>query len=195
MGREATLRLVVRGLLLAGILALVLAAGASASIDWAKLGPLQTGKPPWRNDSQTLPRRIAALGLHALGQEGAAMHIHQHLDLYVGGRHVTVPAAIGIDFQQQFITEVHTHDTSGVIHVESPTVRPFTLGQFFGEWGVKLTSHCVGRYCGHVRWWVNGHERHGDPASLVLRGHQEIAVAAGPPPFQVPRSYAFPFGE
>jgi hypothetical protein len=184
-----------RGLFVAVAVALAFAAGASASIDWSKLGGLQRGKPPWGNDSRTLAGRLHALGLHALPQEGVALHIHQHLDLYVGGRHVTVPAAIGINFQQQFITEVHTHDTSGVIHVESPRVRSFTLGQFFGEWGVKLTSRCVGRYCGHVRWWVDGRERHGDPASLVLRAHQEIVVAAGPPPFQVPRSYAFPLGE
>ena len=183
-----------RGLLLAGILALVLAGGASASIDWAKLGPLQTGKPPWRNDSQTLPRRLAPLGLHALGQEGAAMHIHQHLDLYVGGRHVTVPAAIGIDFQQQFITEVHTHDTSGVIHVESPTVRPFTLGQFFGEWGVKLTPNCLGTYCGSLKWWVDGKRMVGNPAQLILKPHQEIVIATGKAPATVPSSYKFPAG-
>jgi hypothetical protein len=186
---------VARRILLAALVALVLAAGASAAIDWSKLGHLQTGKPPWGNDSATLAGRLHALGLHPLPQEGVALHIHQHLDLYVAGRRVTVPAAIGINFERQFITELHTHDTTGVIHVESPNVRQFTLGQFFGEWGVKLTSRCVGRYCAHVRWWVNGRERRGDPASLVLRAHQEIVVAAGPPPFQVPRSYAFPFGE
>jgi hypothetical protein len=184
-----------RRFILVCALALALAGAASASIDWSKLGPLQGGKPPWRNNSNTLPRRLHALGLHALPQEGLALHIHQHLDLYVGGRRVTVPAAIGIDIPQQFITEVHTHDTSGVIHVESPNVRKFTLGQFFGEWGVKLTSRCVGRYCGSVHWWLNGRAMHGDPASLVLREHEEIVIAAGPPPFQVPRSYAFPFGE
>jgi hypothetical protein len=183
-----------RALLSAALLALVSAAGASAAIDWSKLGRLQTGPPPWRNDSNTLPRRLPALGLHALPQEGVALHIHEHLDLYVAGRRVVVPAEIGIDIPQQFITEVHTHDTSGIIHVESPKVRQFTLGQVFGEWGVKLTPRCVGRYCGSVHWWVNGRAMHGDPAALVLRAHQEIVVAAGPPPFQLPRSYAFPPG-
>jgi hypothetical protein len=30
---------------------------------------------------------------------------------------------------------LHTHDTSGIIHVESPTVRSFTLGEFVDLWG------------------------------------------------------------
>jgi hypothetical protein len=46
-----------------------------------------------------------------------------------------------------------------------------------------------------VRWWVNGQQVTGDPARLVLRAHQEIAIAAGPPPLVVPKSYAFPAGE
>src|SRR5436853_12497 len=65
-------------LLLVALLALVCAAGAagaSASIDWSMLGPLQSGPPPWGNDSNTLSRRLPAIGLHALGQEGAALHI------------------------------------------------------------------------------------------------------------------------
>jgi hypothetical protein len=183
-----------RSVLLVFVLALAFAASAAASIDWSKLGPLQSGKVPWGNDSNTLSRRLHPLGLHALPQEGVALHIHQHLDVYVAGRRVTVPAEIGIDVAQQFITEIHTHDASGIVHVESPKVRRFTLGQVFGEWGVKLTSQCVGRYCGSVHWWVNGRAMHGDPSSLVLRSHQEIVVAAGPRPFQVPRSYAFPLG-
>jgi hypothetical protein len=196
--QEATLPSVQRALL---VVLLVTAAGAltgpasAAPIPWAKLPGLHTGPPPWSNDSASLARRLKLIGLHALGQEGAAVHIHAHLDLYVGGRHVTVPSLVGIDVRHQFITELHTHDPSGILHVESPTTRTFTLGQFFGEWGVRLTSRCVGRSCGAVRWWVDGKRRSGDPAALVLRAHQEIAVAIGPPPFEVPRSYAFPPGD
>jgi hypothetical protein len=181
----------------AAALALVCAGGAASypkTIQWSRLGPLHAGGPPWGNDSLLLPRRLKLLGLHALPAEGTAEHIHAHLDLYVRGHKVTVPALVGIDVQDQFITELHTHDTTGIIHIESPQVTQFTLGQFFGEWGVKLTSRCVGSVCGAVHWWVDGKPRSGDPASLVLRPHQEIAVAAGPPPFRVPKSYAFPFG-
>ena len=47
-----------------------------------------------------------------------------------------------------FITEIHTHQPDGVIHVESGQDRPYTLGQLFGEWSVRLNARCVGRYCG-----------------------------------------------
>lgn len=126
--------------------------------------------------------------------EGAALHIHEHLDLYVNGRKVTVPALVGIDPGAGFLTELHTHDPSGIIHVESPVRRPFTLGQFFCEWGVKLTATCLGRYQGRLSWWVNGTRMHGNPAQLLLQQHQEIVIAAGEPPHSVPTSYSFPAG-
>ena len=122
------------------------------------------------------------------------LHHHEHLDLYVNGRKVTVPALVGIDEQAGFLTELHTHDASGIIHVESPTQRSFALGQFFCEWGVKLTATCLGPYRGRLAWWVNGRRMHGNPALLPLRQHQEIVIAAGRPPTAVPTSYTFPPG-
>jgi len=126
--------------------------------------------------------------------EGTALHIHEHLDLYVNGRHVTVPALVGIDQQAGFLTELHTHDASGIVHVESPVVRSLRLGQFFCEWGVKLSATCLGPYRGRLSWWVNGVRRHGNPAQLVLQQHQEVVIAAGRPPTTVPTSYPFPPG-
>lgn len=161
---------------------------------YAGLPGLQTGAPPWSRDMNTLAGRVPLLHLDALAQEALAFHIHQHLDVYVNGKHVTVPAGIGID-DNSFITELHTHAPDGVMHVESATNRPYTLGQFFGEWGVKLSPSWVGPYPGPVLWWVNGKLRKGDPAALVLRAHQEIVVAVGVPPLHVPKSYRFPFGE
>jgi hypothetical protein len=163
-------------------------------IDWAGVPQLQTGTPPWPSESALLPARLQPSGLHALTMEGTVLHIHEHLDLYVNGRHVTVPALVGIDEGAGFLTELHTHDASGVIHVESPVQRAFTLGQFFCEWGVKLNASCLGPYQGRLSWWVDGVRMHGDPEQLVLRRHQEIAIAAGRPPAAVPSAYAFPAG-
>lgn len=126
--------------------------------------------------------------------EGAALHHHEHLDLYVNGRAVTVPAFVGIDERAGFLTELHTHDASGIVHVESPVQRSFTLGQFFCEWGVKLSANCLGPYRGRLAWWVNGRRMHGNPALLPLRQHQEIVIAAGRRPTTIPTSYAFPVG-
>jgi hypothetical protein len=171
--------------------------GSSASapqrIPWAQLPGLQGGQPPWNNGSPSLPDRLAAIRLHQLTTEGSVLHIHQHVDLYVDGKHVAVPEGIGI-YGTSWLTELHTHDATGIIHVESPAKQNLTLGQFFGAWGVRLTSTCVGTLCGKVTWWVNGVRQSRDPASLVLQPYQEIAIAAGTPPTAPPRSYKFPAG-
>ncbi|HET7856184.1 MAG TPA: hypothetical protein VFL41_06975, partial [Gaiellaceae bacterium] len=157
-----------------------------------------TGPAPWPRDGDMLQQRLAALHLPALGREGTALHIHQHLDVFVFGKRVPVPAGIGIDPAERFISPLHTHDASGVIHVESPTVRRFTLGELFGVWGVRFRNGCLGGYCaGHgneLRVYVNGRRVSGDPGAVVLAAHEEIVVAFGAPaqlPQPVPSEYAF----
>ena len=107
---------------------------ASAGLPGALVGPA-----PWPANTAELRPRLTALGLPTLGHEGTALHIHQHIDVFVNGRRVMVPAGIGIDPAGRFISPLHTHDTTGVIHVESPSVKPFFLGQFLGVWGVRFT--------------------------------------------------------
>jgi hypothetical protein len=81
------------------------------------------------------------------------------------------------------------------MHVESPKKRNFTLGQFFGVWGVRLDSKCIGGYCKPQTPWrvyVNGLNQPGNPAELVLKAHQEIAMVIGDKrPKQVPSTYNF----
>jgi hypothetical protein len=179
------------------VLAVALGSGGSSAkpfdVDFSAMGGLQNGPPPWNNGSGELQDHLTDVKLDPLSQEALAFHIHQHLDVYVNGKHVTVPALIGI-FDNTFITEVHTHDTSGIVHVESAKNRPYTLGQFFGEWSVRLSAGCLGRYCGSLSWWVDGVKQTGNPAALVLHPHQEIVIAAGKPPAHIPRSYKFPEG-
>jgi hypothetical protein len=170
------------------------ATSGTRAIAWGSIPGLQTGPPPWNNSSAVLPDRLQLLGLNALGQEGTVIHIHQHLDIYVNGKKVQVPALIGIDTTDGFLTELHTHDSSGILHVESATNRNYVLGQFFGEWGVKLTSNCLGSYCGKLKWWVDGKRMFGNPAELILKAHQEIVIAAGKTPSPVPSSYKFAAG-
>jgi hypothetical protein len=154
---------------------------------------LQTGPAPWNPGLDTLPDRLAPLGLNDLTTEGQVVHIHQHLDIFVNGKKEPVPAGIGI-YDGQFLTELHTHDASGIMHVESPTKRTFDLAQFFGVWGVRLTPSCVGGYCKELTPWglyVNGVQFHGDPRTLELKAHQEIVFVIGTPPAKIPSSYKF----
>jgi hypothetical protein len=162
---------------------------------------MRAGSPPWPPEAAHLRARLAAIGLPALTGEGTAQHTHQHLDLYVDGRRVTVPTDIGINQSEGFLSPIHTHDATGIIHVESPVVRDFTLGELFDVWGVRFDAHCVGGVCegnGRVLTvFVNGQPFAGNPRTLVLATHQEIVVALGTAtqlPNPIPASYAFPAG-
>jgi hypothetical protein len=157
---------------------------------------LQTGPAPWNPGLDTLPDRLEPLGLNDLTTEGQVVHIHQHLDIFVNGKKEPVPANIGI-YDGQFLTELHTHDASGIMHVESPTKRTFDLAQFIGVWGVRFTASCIGGYCKELTPWrvyLNGKPYAGDPRALELKKHQEIAFVIGTPPAKIPSSYKFPAG-
>jgi hypothetical protein len=162
--------------------------GASHQVDFATLPGLQEGPPPWNNGTATLPQRMQPLGLEQLGAEGTALHIHQHLDIYIDGKHYVAPAYVGI-YADSWLTQLHTHAPDGVIHVESPTVRDYNLGEFFGVWGVRLSQRCIGSECGTLRWWVNGKQQIGNPANLNLRNHQLIVLSIGKPPAHIRTSF------
>jgi hypothetical protein len=201
-----------RGLwLLAGVAALAVIAAIVAGVlltrggsdstaasvpNQSDLPGLQTGPAPWNAGLDTLPDRLDPVGVHALTNEGQVLHIHQHLDIFVNGKHEPVPQGVGI-YDGQFLTELHTHDPTGIIHVESPVAKHFNLGQFFGVWGVRLNGDCVGGYCRHATPWtvyVNGRPYSGNPAELNLSEHQEIAFVIGTPPKTIPSKYKFPPG-
>jgi hypothetical protein len=189
----------------------VVVAVARSSHTAVKLGPalanesplagLQTGPPPWPAEHAKLAVRLDQLGLPRLQMEGDVLHIHQHLDLYISGRQLPVPALIGINEQQRYLDPLHTHDASGIIHVESPTKTAYTLGQFFAVWGVRLTNRCIGNLCNNgsnqLRAYVNGKSVTANPARIELAAHQEIVLAYGTAnqlPGKIPSSYPFPAG-
>jgi hypothetical protein len=143
---------------------------------------LQTSPAPWAPGYTRLSRRLAAL--HLPGQSDTAFHIHALLRIFVDGRLVPVPAQIGIDPQGRFLAPLHTHDASGIIHIEADRRFPFTLGQFFTIWGVRLTDTAIGGYTDHgarrLRVYVDGRPV-ADPVAHILHAHDRIAVGYGPP--------------
>jgi hypothetical protein len=162
---------------------------------------LRQGPPPW-----TVPasgeeaKAISTAGLAFLHAAGQVQHSHTHLDIVIDGQNVPVPPQIGFDLGVQVQSPILTRDGSGIIHVESPTVRTFTLGQFFTEWEVRLTPACIGSMCSGgsetVHFYLDGAEFKGDPNNIALRSHQEIAIIAGPADTapSVPSNYNFPNG-
>ena len=135
-----------------------------------------------------------------LGQEMLAVHYHAHLDVDIAGRVIVVPAGLGIDLARQRISPLHTHDTSGVIHIESQADIPYTLGQLFIEWGQPLSARQVGpHHLAHgevLRVFRDGQPVSGDPAMLRFAQHDEDLVWVGPASAHptIPASYRFPPG-
>ncbi|KOU39220.1 MULTISPECIES: hypothetical protein [unclassified Streptomyces] len=188
--------------LLAVAAAALLSGGASAAPGRPDPHGVSAGQgalPPWPAPADA-SAAVAAAGLEMLSAEGTVQHTHTHLDVLVEGEHVTVPASIGIDEPRGRISPVHTHDTSGVIHVESPRRAVFTLGQFMAEWRVPLSADRIGGlHAGggrHLTAYVNGRKAAGNPAAIVLRAHDEIALvfARGNDTRPVPKTYDWPQG-
>jgi hypothetical protein len=143
----------------------------------------------------------AQAGLPMLGEEHLNVHYHAHLDLVVRGQAITVPAYIGIDRGRSKIAPLHTHTPDGIVHIESATDVPFTLGQFFAEWGHPISATAVGSVSPSpgsetLRVYRNGDLVEGDPSGLRFEPHDEIVVWIGPAAQtpSVPSTYDFPNG-
>ncbi len=80
------------------------------------------------------------------------MHNHVSLNVTIDGKPMIVPSSIGIiqtgifadsslfadhsldKYGMEGMSPLHTHDSSGLIHIESNTVRNYFLGQFLDIW-------------------------------------------------------------
>jgi hypothetical protein len=167
-----------------------------AAPTWNALPGVRRTSAPWPVDYEFLADRLAPLDLTTLGgHSGLVEHFHSHLDLFVDGKRVAIPKWVGINPGAGYLTELHTHNASGVVHIEAQKARDFRLGQFLAEWGVFLNGRCLGSYCDSLKWYVDGKQQTGNPQNLVFKPHQEIAIVVGKPPAQIPSSYKFPAGE
>lgn len=177
--------------------AVVLAGGGGEpkTIDQARLTGLMTQEGPWGPNADAVSYRLKEIGLPASAEEGTALHIHVHVDLFRNGKRLEVPNGIGLDPQGQFMADLHTHTGDGLIHVESPANRTFTLGELFAVWGLRLTPTCLGGFCDGVRVYVNGKRQPPPLSTIPLAARDQIAVVAGTPPKTIPSKYAWSQGE
>jgi sulfur carrier protein ThiS len=65
-------------------------------------------------------------------------HIHPEIEVIINGEKQDIPPNIGV--KQNGMTALHTHEGGGVIHVESPIQKDFTVGDFFAVWGKIFTK-------------------------------------------------------
>jgi hypothetical protein len=148
-------------------------------------------------------------GIEGSSHEMLKTHFHSHLALFYRGKQVAIPYGIGIvkpfRVERGFVGEgqgyywLHTHDASGIIHIESPDERAYTLGNFFDVWGQPLEAGRrakagnVAGLRGRVRAYVDSRPFGEDPRTIVLKPHEQITLVVGEPGV-APPAYAFPEG-
>ena len=186
----------------------------------ASLGPLEApGSPgPAGPEGVPIPAAPALAGTtsEASGQsvdgiscdtsEQTLFHIHAHLTIFVDGAARQLPAGIGIPGAQAqstpegpFVSSgtcfywLHTHAADGIIHIESPVQRTYTLGDFFDEWGEPLGPSQVGPDTGKVTAFYDGKPYEASPRDIPLHAHAQIQLDIGTP-LIAPEHITFPNG-
>ncbi|MBV8147923.1 MAG: hypothetical protein JO092_02390, partial [Candidatus Eremiobacteraeota bacterium] len=96
-------------------------------------------------------------------------HIHVFLGLIVNGKMIAVPHAIGMVHpglqvsgwtnSAQCFYEIHTHDSSGIIHLEVAQFLPLTtayyhLKDLFDVWGVPYGKDSIGPFQGPIHVFI-----------------------------------------
>jgi hypothetical protein len=130
----------------------------------------------WPRPDNTMDLADAA-GLVIDDEEHLDFHEHSLLKVTLDGEAVQVPANIGVG--ESTISELHTHDASGTLHLESASEISFTLGNFFDTWNVGLSETCVGDYCTPeqtVTFTVDGKPYTGDPREIELRDEVLVEI-------------------
>lgn len=139
--------------------------------------------------------------------EATIVHIHMHLAIFVNGQEEQIPYGIGIGQPWQvtdsnegpFVEDgscfywIHTHTGDGIVHIESPLRRRFTLGDFFAIWQMSLSANQVGPAQGGVILYVNGQKSSANPPDVPLLAHERVQLDVGDdvPPYQ----FDFPDGD
>jgi hypothetical protein len=195
-------------------------AGRSKLAALSSLGTLQPAPAagPTGPESVPVPSAAALTGTttKAAGQpvdgiscsttEQTLFHIRAHLAVFVNGAPRQIPYGIGIPGAVTTSTPagpfvsrgrcfywLHTHAADGIIHIESPVHRTYTLGNFFDEWGQPLGPDRVGPASGHVTAINNGNVYRGNPRDIPPTAHAQIQLEVGTP-LVAPESITFPSG-
>ena len=125
-----------------------------------------------------------------------AYHHHVHLAIFVDGKPYSVPLGIGFVPPAQVTQSpqgafaegsptclywLHVHAADGIVHIESPEVRTFQLGQLMDIWHVPISATQLGTYTGNVTATLNGVPWTGELRQIPLDEHAQIVLNVGGP--------------
>ncbi len=173
------------------------------------------------------PDNVPCLSAMYGGPHPPGYHVHAFVGIYYNGTEAALPDGLGfadpsgdgtfngISNWTQYAYnpsdhskpgcyyEMHTHDASGIIHIESATAPSgdqrgtlYTLGDFLAIWGIQVNASQWGPLTGPVSIYTSGQLSRGDtktsttlsntytlwqgdPASIPLYSHEVIWVVVG----------------
>lgn len=103
------------------------------------------------------------------GHGNLSQHFHPIVQISVNGLSEPIPANVGL--ARDCMAEVHTHDASGVIHIESATAgKVFYLKNFFTVYGQSLERPGYS-----VKVSISGKDI-ANPADLVFKDKDVIMI-------------------
>ena len=122
-------------------------------------------------------------GIECAEAEQFAFHIHTQFNITINNQSYPIPAGIGI-IPNNCIYWMHTHDESGLIHIESPIKKEFTLGQFLDIWNRFKSSDTVVQYItnnninGTILVYINGTQMNNstDQRDIELKDRGNITL-------------------
>jgi hypothetical protein len=181
----------IKRLIVIGLIIVAISIGISLAVRSYKLLPSSNGA-------------LSVDGIQCNTSEQLLFHIHAHLDVFVNGQLMYIPPQIGI-IPDKCIYWLHTHDETGIIHIESPVKRDFTLGQFFDLWKRKINNpeafnnifNETGSNNNNIpQIYISGNKlpTGTNYRDVKLHAHDEIALIYGTPPANIPSKYDFPQG-
>lgn len=145
---------------------------------------------PHSASAQRLGPDIGGVSCDAM--EGTRLHIHQHLTIIDHGKALAIPSNVGQVPAARCLYWIHTHTPDGIIHIEAPKNRAFTLADFFRIWNQPLSrtraATAIAAKNETLRVWLNGKLYTGDPALIPLTHHADIVLQAGGP-YKTPAAF------
>jgi hypothetical protein len=141
--------------------------------------------------------------------EHTQVHYHAYLQIVAGGSIVPIPTTVGRTASCYYWLHMHSNE-QGMIHIEAPADRAFTLGDFFWVWGAWSGTHQLldTRHVSTMTLsggqplvvYVDADDGSGpqiytgDPRKIVLTNHELITLEIAPPSLSPPPGYTWPVG-
>lgn len=152
-------------------------------------------EPTTAQEAAQQSQRVRDLALSCTTDTATTFHIHAHLSISINGADRAVPTDVGIS--AACMHPLHTHDGTGIIHIESPRKEDFTLGDFMAVWQEDFTSAKVldttidGQH--QLTLFVNG-KVVTTAGATVLHDHDSVAMYVAAPDTSIapPDNYTFP---